>query len=454
MISIVNLKCDLLHGNILKSLLVFAIPIFLSNIFQQLYNTADMVIVGHFLGETSLAAIGASAVIFELLIGFAIGCGSGFGIVVARAYGAGNQDFLKRTVAGAVVSGGLLTIFVSVIAGIFIMPILKLLNTPENIINEAYSYISMLIAFAIVLFTYNLCAGLLRATGNSAMPLLFLFFSSLLNIGLDILFITQFNMGVRGAAAATVAAQGISALLCLAYIFKRCPILIPGKEHFSYNAKLYKELLTQGFSMGFMMSVVTLGSVALQRAINNLGYLVIAGHLAARKLNSFSMLPIATLPIALSTFVSQNKGANQLDRIRKGVRYGNTIAVIWGVLISTVLMFAAPFLMRLFSGSNESIIIENGARYLRINAPFYLVLGMLLNFRFALQGIGEKVVPLISSVIELAAKVVFAFFLVPAFGYLGVIICEPVIWCVMFAQLLYSFYTNPYIRGKTEAVSS
>jgi len=440
-------KTDLLNGNILKSLLVFAIPMFFSNIFQQLYNTADTVIVGHFLGETSLAAVGASAVIFELLIGFAMGIGGGFGIVAARNHGAGNQELLKRTVAASVVSGGLLTAFISCIASIFMMPVLRLLKTPDNIINEAYSYIFILIAFAIVLFAYNLCAGLLRAIGNSVMPLLFLIISSLLNIILDILFITQFNMGVRGAAVATVAAQGISAVLCIVYIFKKCPELVPRREHFHFDAVLYKELLGQGFSMGFMMSIVTLGSVVLQRAINGLGYLVIAGHIAARKLSSFCMTPIPTIAVSLSTFVSQNRGANQLDRIRKGVRYGNIIAVVWSVFISVVLLFVSPLLMRLLSGSNESVVIENGARYLRIASPFYLVLGMLLNFRLALQGIGKKITPVISSIIEFFGKVIFAFLLVPVFGYFGVILCEPVIWCVMFVQLLYSFYSNPYIRG-------
>jgi putative MATE family efflux protein len=443
------LKTNLLSGNIVKSLLVFAIPMFLSNIFQQLYNTADVVIVGYYLGEASLAAIGACAVVFELLIGFAMGVGGGFGIVVARSYGAGDHDLLKLTVAGAIVIGLLLTLFISVTASMFMMPILKLINIPEYIIDDAYSYISILIAFAVVLFSYNLCAGLLRAIGNSTMPLVFLVISSLLNVGLDILFITQFNMGVRGAAVATVAAQGISALLCLIYIYKKCPILIPQKKHFRYDASLYKELAAQGFSMGFMYSIVTLGSVILQRAINGLGYLVIAGHIAARKLNSFCMMPIPTIAIALSTFVSQNKGANQLDRIRKAVRYGNFIAVIWGAFISVVLLFFSGVLIKLLSGSNESVVIENGTRYLMINSPFYMILGMLLNFRHALQGIGKKIVPVISSVMELAGKIIIAFFLVPALGYFAVIICEPIIWCVMFIQLIYSFYTNPYIRGKS-----
>jgi len=446
------MKTDLLTGNITKSLLIFAVPMLLSNIFQQLYNTADMVIVGHYLGETSLAAVGACSVIFELLIGFAIGIGRGFGIVVARNYGAGNQGVFKRSVAGSVMAGIMVTLFISVTASLFMMPLLKLINVPEYIIGTSYSYISLLVAFSVVTFTYNLCAGLLHAIGNSTMPFLFLVVSSLLNIVFDIIFITSFNMGVRGAAVATVAAQSISTTLCLVYIFKKCPILIPQKKHFRYDAALYKDLLAQGLSMGFMLSIVYLGTVALQRAINGLGYLVIAGHIAARKINSFCMMPMNTIAVAVSTIVSQNKGANQLSRIRKVVRYGNFISVIWAVFITLVLMLFSPVLIRLLSGSNESIIIENGSRYLMINSPFYIVLGMLFNFRLSLQGIGKKIVPLISSVIEFIGKIIFAFLLVPVLGYFGVIICEPIIWCLMFLQLLYSFYTNPYIRGTTSSL--
>jgi len=444
-----NKKINLLSGGIYKSLILFAIPIFLSNVFQQLYSTVDMVVVGYFLGEKALAAIGASAVIFEMLIGFAMGVGGGFGIVAARSYGAGDEILLKRTVAGAIVLGSLLVVFISTIGSLFMMPLLQLLNTPADIINEAHSYISILIMFALVLFIYNLCAGLLRATGNSLMPLIFLIISSVLNIGLDLLFIIVFKMGVRGIAAATVAAQGFSAVLCIIYIIKKSPNLVPNKEHFRFDAALYKDLAAQGFSMGFMMSIVTLGSVVLQRAINGLGYLVIAGHVAARRINSFFLMPIVAVTFAISTFVSQNKGANQLQRIRKAVRYGNLTSMGWGIVASVILLFASSFLVGLLSGSNENIVIENGGRYLMINAPFYMVLGMLLNFRFALQGIGKKIIPVVSSVVEFSGKVLFAFLLVPFLGYLGVIICEPVIWCIMLVYLVFSFYSNPYIQGKT-----
>ncbi len=441
-----NLKVDLIKGNILKSLLIFAIPIFVSYIFQQLYNTMDTMIVGNFLGDTSLAAIGACSAVYELLVGFALGIGNGLSIVTARNYGSDNKELLKKSVAGSIVIGVLITIAIMIISKLFLYSLLEVLNTPENIINESYSFIDMITLFVGVMFAYNLCAGLLRAIGNSFMPLVFLIISSVINVGLDILFITRFNMGIKGAAVATVIAQGISALLCIIYIYKKAPILIPSKKHFAFDKELYKELLGQGFSMGFMMSIVSSGTVILQTTINNLGYLIIAGHTAARKLNSFCMMPGSTIAMALSTFVSQNKGADQGYRIRKAVRYANILAICWGVIISVVLFFAAPTMVKVLSGSTENTVIYNGAKYLMINAPFYGVLGILLNLRNSLQGLGQKLIPLVSSVIELIGKILFVILLIPSLEYFGVIICEPVIWCFMCIQLAYSFYKNPYIK--------
>lgn len=442
-----KLQVDLLKGNIFKSLILFAIPLFISNIFQQLYNTMDTMIVGHFLGDVSLAAIGACTPVYDLLIGFALGIGNGLSIVTARSYGAGDEELVKRSVAGSVIIGLCVTGGLVLITRLCLYPLLQLLDTPQTVIEASYSYISTITLFAAVMFSYNLCAGLLRAAGNSIMPLFFLIISSMLNIVLDLLFITRFQMGIRGAAIATVIAQGFSAVLCILYIWKKVPVLIPQRRHFAFDKSLYKELLGQGLSMGLMMCIVSTGSVILQRSINGLGYLTIAGHTAARKLNSFSIMPVSTAALSLSTFVSQNKGANQGFRIRRGIRYGNLAALIWSIIASILLFFLAPDLVKMLSGSKEAVVISNGSRYLRINAPFYWVLGVLLNLRFGLQGLGEKVVPLFSSIIEFLGKILFSLLLIPVLGYTGVILCEPVIWCIMALQLTYAFYTNPYIRA-------
>ena len=423
-------KTDLLEGNILKSLILFAIPLIISNLFQQLYNAADTMIVGHFLGDESLAAIGACAAVYELLVGFALGFGNGLSMVVARSFGVGDKDLLKRAVAGSLVIGAAVTVGVMLIAQIGLRPLLVLLHTPSEIIEESYSYIYIVTICVGVMFAYNLLSGLLRSIGNSFMPLAFLIISSVINIVLDVLFITQFQMGIRGAAVATVVAQGISAVLCAIYIMRKCKILIPAREHFKVDGPLYRELTGQGLSMGFMLAIVSTGTVILQYAINQLGYLIIAGHTA--------------------TFVSQNRGADQRDRILKVVRYAMILSVGWAVFITVIVAFAAPSLIALLSGSSESVVLENGVRYIRWNTPFYSVLGILLVLRNVLQGLGKKVVPLVSSMIEMVGKIAFVLLFIPILKYFGVIICEPVIWCLMCIQLVISYYRDPYIRGKEE----
>lgn len=437
---------DLIHGPIFQSLVLFAIPLLISNIFQQLYNTADTMIVGNYLGDASLAAIGACTPIYDLLIGFALGIGNGLAIVTARSYGSGDHTLLKKSVASSLVIGLISSVVITIISVACLYPLLQVLNTPLDIIEEAYSYISMVTLFTIVMFLYNLCSGLLRAIGNSIMPLVFLIISSCLNIVLDILFITQFNMGVQGAAVATVIAQGVSVILCIIYILTKTTILIPEKEHFTYDKELYKELLGQGFSMGFMSCIVSAGSVILQYGINGLGTLTIAGHTAARKLYSFFCMPFIAMGMSVSTFVSQNKGANQIKRIREAIKYVNIYNIVLAGIVSIILLAFSKYFIHLISGSNEAIVLNNGSLYLKVVGPFYAVLGILASIRFALQGLGQKMLPLVSSVIEFVGKVIFVMVLIPHFQYVAVVFCEPVIWCVMTVQLVYSFYHHPLIK--------
>lgn len=406
----------------------------------------DTMIVGNFLGDTSLAAIGAFTAIYDLLIGFALGVGNGLSIVVARSYGVDDEQLLKRSVAGSIVIGMLLTIEIMIFSKIGLYPLLQLLNTLTNIINEAYSYTSLITLFVRVMFDYNLFSGLLRTIGNSVMPLAFLMISSLINVILDLVFIHYFHLGIKGAAIATVIAQGISAVLCLIYIYKKCPLLIPHKEHFTYDKNLYHELAGQSFSRGGMMAIVSTGTVILQTAINKFGYLVIAGHTTARKLNNFCMMPVSTLGLALSTFISQNKGANQGVCIRQSIKYANGLAITWSIVITFILALTAPMMAKLLSGSSEEIVIENATLYLMINAPFYCIVGRLFNLRNALQGLGRKVIPLVSSIIEFFGKIIFVSLFIPLLGYFGVIICKPIIWCLMCIQLVYDFYQDSYIR--------
>ena len=439
--SFFNMNVDLMHGPILKSLLLFMLPILVSNLFQQLYNTVDTMIVGNVLGDTALAAIGSCGSIYELLVGFGIGIGNGLAIVAARSYGAQDEDLLKRTVVGSVVIGLIASLVITTAGFLGLRPLLQLLDTPAEILEDAYSYIIVIDLGVVVMFMYNLCAGLLRAIGNSVMPLVFLLISSVLNVGLDLWFIAGVGMGVRGAAVATVIAQGISVVLCVLYVLARVRILIPEKKHFAVGSHLYWELFSQSISMGLMSSIVSAGSVVLQYGINGLGTLTIAGHTAARKLFAFTDMPLISMANAGSTFVSQNRGANQPDRVRRGMRQMYLYSVV-------VMNFGAQWMVQLISGSTEPIVLENGARYLLWNAPFYAVLGVLLCTRYALQSLGQKVLPLFSSVIELVGKVIFVLVFIPKFQYNAVILCEPIIWFFMTAYLVAVYLHEPFVFPK------
>lgn len=444
-------EVDLLHGPILKAMLVFAVPLFFSGVFQQLYNTMDTVIIGHTLGDEALAAMGAAGAVYDLLIGFALGIGNGLAIVTARSFGSGDGDYLKRSVAASLVIGAGITAVITVAARFILYPFLEVLNTPAKIIEQSYAYISTITLFIGVMFAYNLCAGLLRAIGNSMMPLVFLSLSSLLNIVLDLFFITQLHMGVRGAAVATVIAQGVSVLACLLYIWKKAKILIPGRTHFVWDKELYQEMLAQGFSMAFMSAIVHAGTAILQSGINSLGYLVIAGHVAARKLFMFLMMPYVAVYNAFSTFASQNYGAGQMGRIRKAMKYSYLCGAVLTAGVTVFTLFLAPTMVRLLSGSSEQVVIENGALYLRVVAPCLMILALLGPTRMGLQSIGQKILPIVSSVIELIGKYLFVLLLIPRFQYMAVIFCEPVIWLCMDIELLWAFWRNPLIlAGKTE----
>ena len=439
-------EIDFLNEGIFLPMLRFTVPILFSVLFQQLYNTVDTLIVGHTLGETALAAIGAAVPIYDLLIGFALGFGNGLSIVTARCYGADNRQMLKNSVAASIVIGMAVVAVLTILSQVIMIPLLRLLHTPPEILGEAYRYISIITLFTLVMFAYNLCAGILRAVGNSIMPLVFLIISSLANILLDYVFIAMLGRGLGGAAEATVLAQGISVLLCLVYIKKRVPMLIPGRENFKADGALYKEMTAQGLSMGFMSCFVSAGSVILQSGINGLGYLYIAAHTAARRLYQFCMIPFIAMTQTINTFVSQNYGARKPGRIRKAVKYSYLYAAAMAVLVTVLVWQFAPALIRWISGSNEELVLSNGTLYLRVVMPCYAILGVLNYSRTALQAIGQKLLPILSSVIELVGKILFTMIFIPRLHYMAVIVCEPVIWCFMVAELLIAFWRNPFIR--------
>ena len=253
-------------------------------------------------------------------------------------------------------------------------------------------------------------------------------------------------MGVRSAGVATIISQGVSAVLCFIYIRKKTPFLIPSKKHFTWNKKLYIDLLGQGTSMGLMMSIVSIGTVILQTSINALGSTIISAQTSARRIMVLALLPIIAMNATITTFTSQNFGAKQYRRIVEGLRQAMTITITWSIFISIVLFFASPYLNELVTGSNDEELIYQASLYLKISSAFYPVLSVLVTLRNALQGLGQKMMPLVSSIIEMLGKIFFVIFIIPSTGYLGVILVEPILWCVMAAQLYYAFRKEPVIR--------
>lgn len=433
---------DLLDSPIVSSLLIFALPILISNALQQFYNAADTTIVGNFLGLGSLAAIGATSAIYELIVGFAIGLANGMAIVVARHFGAGDLEKIKKAVAGSIVIGSILSLLVMIVGGVWLYGLLRLVHTPENIIDEAYSYIYIIMVFFFLTFFYNWSAAMLRAIGNSLTPLLILLFTSVINIGLDILFIARFNSGIKGAAIATVVSQAVSAILCIIYMCIKAKILIPGLRHFKYDFYVYSDLSTQGLAMGFMSSIVSIGTVILQTAVNSMGVSIIAAQITGRRIMFFLMMPMSSLATALTTFVSQNFGAGNKKRIKSAVKYANIINTIWSIITPAFAYTLSIPVIRFISGSSDKGLISDAKLYIGMAAPFFWALGLVFNLRNALQGMDQKAEPILSSFIELVCKIACVIFIIPHAGYFAVVLTEPVIWVIMALQLAYSFYVR------------
>lgn len=437
---------DLTKGNIIRLLLAFSLPLLIGNVFQQLYNIVDTKVVGELLGEDALAAIGASSPVFNLIVGALNGLGNGFGIVVSKHYGAKDMKRMRQAVANSVCLCAGITVIVTIASNFLIVPLLRLLNTPEAIMDRCTGYIRVIILFMIFTAAYNLCAAVLRALGDTIRPLIFLAVATVINVGLDLLFVGGLKLDVKGAAYATVVAQAISFVCCLIYIIKKCPELHLKRSDFVADGGMIRDLLGQGMAMAFMLCLVSIGTLILQGAINKLGTGIIAAHTIARKLSEIFMLPFSTLGVAAATFTGQNYGAGRYDRIRTGIRDAILLSWIWSVIVIAAVYTLAPVMIQLISGATSAEVVETARWYLRFDTPFYFVLGILIVLRNAMQGLGRKIVPMISSSIELVGKLVVAWVLTDRMGYFGVIISEPATWILCTILLCIMFLSDDRMR--------
>lgn len=426
----------LTEGTPWKQILLFSIPIFWGNVFQLLYSLVDTKIVGSTLGAEALAAVGSVSTLHTLMTGFLNGLTLGFSLITAMCFGAKNRKRLKKTFAAAISLGVLTTLALVLMLMIFLHPVLNLLHVPQAQFEMAYAYISVLIVGLFATLFYNLCANTLRAIGDALTPLIFLIVATVSNIGLDYLFILGFQMGVQGAAYATVLAQLLSVVLCLIRIFRKFPILHIQKEDFRFDRELMAEMYKSGLSMGLMSCLVGIGTILLQSAINTLGTTVIVAHTAARKVFELVSLPNSVLGSAMATYCGQNYGARRFDRIRQGIRASLIIAAVWAVVVFLICHTIEGKLIQFVASTTNPDVIYWGSTYLKVDMSFIVICGVIVILRNSMQGFGDRVIPVFSSCIELAGKIIFAFVFAPMFAYWGIIWAEPMVWIAMVIPLI------------------
>ena len=433
---------DMTAGKALPLILLFSLPLFIGNIFQQIYSMVDTMVVGYGLGDQAIAAIGATTTLYSLIVNFAWALNNGYAIVVTQRFGAHNIRGMRQAIAGMIMLNGGMTALLTVLALAFLRPLLAFMNTPASILEDAYSYIAIIYAGMISTIAYNMFAGILRAMGNSRSPLYFLILASLLNIGLDLLFVLELNMGVAGAALATVIAQTISALLCGVYTLRSYGDYMPRREHFAVPRETLLHLLSTGVAMALMVTVVDVGSLVYQRANNAFGEIIITSHMAARRIITICMQPMNSIAAALATFVGQNYGAGKKDRIRTGIRKICVFEIVFSFASMIVLFFAGAALVRLITGTADAEIIKNAVMSIRIHSSFFPFVSLIFCLRSAMQSMDMKRPPILSSCIELVLKFFASWWFIPALGFLGTSLTEPLIWVFMATYLVIAYVTQ------------
>ena len=436
---------DMTTGHPLRLILAFALPLFIGNLFQQAYSMVDTMVAGYNLGNTAIAAIGATSSLYSLLIDFASGLNSGYAIVVTQQFGARNSKALRESVAGMIELDIRITTGLTILSLVFLKPLMHFMNTPDSIFNEAYSYIVIICAGMPATIAYNLFASILRAVGNSRTSLYFLMVSTVLNIVLDLFFIMVLHTGVGGAALATIISQAVSALLSGLYVYKHYRSIMPKRQDFRVPHSMLTELFSQGIAMGLMLCVVDIGSVIFQRANNSLGEMIISAHTSSRRIIGIMMQPINTIATASSTFIGQNWGAGKTSRIRQALKQVLSLEIAWSVTAFLLVLAFGSVLVRWSTGTTDAAMVENAVMSLRLHLAFFPALSCLLVLRTALQAMGRKLIPILSSCLELGMKILAAAVLIPRFGFLGTSITEPITWTLMLLFLAGNFW----IRRKT-----
>lgn len=442
---------DMTQGSPRKLIFAFAIPLLLGNLFQQFYSVVDTIIVGKFLGVSELAAVGATGSINFLIIGFCMGICGGFAIPIAQKFGAKDESGLRRFVANSAWLGILFSVILTITTVALCRQILLWMRTPEDIIDSSWTYIVIIFAGIPVTILYNLTSSIIRSMGDSKTPVYFLTISATLNIVLDLFCILVLHMGVAGAAVATVISQGVSGICCFFYMMKKFEILHMTKEEKRPRAALMGQLVLMGVPMGLQYSITAIGSVVLQSAVNTLGSIAVASVTAASKISLFCCSPFDALGATMATYAGQNMGAGKPKRIREGLREAGIMGSIYAILMFGVLSFAGKYVAILFVDASETQILENVHLMLMVNSAFYIALVFVNSVRFLIQGMGYSMLAIFAGVMEMIARGVAGFVLVPLFGFPAVCFGNPLAW-VMADLFLFPAYF--IILHRTEAILS
>lgn len=432
---------DMTSGNPAKLIIAFMIPTCLGNLFQQFYNLTDSVIAGRYIGVNALAAIGSTGSLTFLVIGWLNGLTSGFAVLIAQSFGAKKYDRMRHYLAMSIL---LCTAFVVVMTAaleIWNYPILRMMNSPDELIDDVARYMAIIYGGMAVTTAYNAMSAVLRALGDGRTPLYFLVISAVLNIVLDIAFIVCLDMGVEGCAYATVIAQGVSVLLCLVYILKKFDILKLKREHFRISWRSMGHLMGMGIPMGLQFSITALGTIIVQGSINTFGPAVIAGYSAAGKIQNMVTTVFVAFGATVASFVGQNQGAGRMDRVRQGVWMTQVMVLVWGVMIIGLVHVFGPYMVNFFVDSSGDGVREAAMTYFRLVSWCYPFLGSIFIYRNALQGLGYGFMPMMGGVFELAARALVIMILAKVAGYEGVCMADPAAWIAALLPIVpYYFY--------------
>jgi len=433
------MKINMIEGSPLKQITLFSIPIIIGNFFQQFYQVIDTLIVGRYVGVEALAALGVSGPIGFTLIGFALGLSTGFSVIVSQRYGAGDESGVRKSIAMSILTTFFCSLAITIVSLILVRPLLRLISTPDNIIDLAESYFRIIVYGIITIMYYNTFSSILRSVGDSKTPLFFLIFSSALNVAGDLICVAIFDMGVQGAAVATVFAQTVSAILTMIFIKTKYKEIWPKKEDWKYDKDVVKRLLMIGIPSGFHFSVISIGVLVVQANLNGFGSDAVAGFGVGVRIEGLFEQSFTGFGAGITTYCGQNIGAGRIDRIREGVKKTMFLTAIIALVSGMIQFLFSTDISRLFLSDKDTSVLLYSVQYIKTVGLFYIPLASIFVYRSASQGLGSGLIPMICAFQEILFRVLAIIIFVPLWNYIGICLASPFAW-IGTGIMAYCFY--------------